>query len=320
MELQKTNSAAGPSVSSSVNCLADDTYFTTTEQFKDAMRESGIILTDEVIADGKIHRFHIDGDKPGSLNGWYVLYEDSLPAGAFGSWKLGISQTWCSKSSGRLSTSERRILRGQIVSARKQEVDQLLKTHTKAAARANSIWDKSRPVINHPYLKDKQVKAYGIRQNGSNLVIPLRDTTGALHSLQFIKPNGGKLLLSGGKKSGHFHLIGDPDDVLLVAEGYSTAATLYEATGYATAMAVDAGNLKPVGRVLRKKYPLVRIVFCADNDQYGEINTGINKATEAAKAVNGYVATPIFQDVTTKPTDFNDLQRLEDLNAIGKIA
>src|SRR5690554_5627604 len=41
------------------------------------------------IPDGQIHRFKVPGDKPGSHNGWYVLYLDGIASGAFGSWKAG---------------------------------------------------------------------------------------------------------------------------------------------------------------------------------------------------------------------------------------
>lgn len=41
------------------------------------------------VADGAIHRFHVPNDKPGTVNGWYVLYWDGIASAAFGSWKAG---------------------------------------------------------------------------------------------------------------------------------------------------------------------------------------------------------------------------------------
>lgn len=35
--------------------------------------------------DGRLHRYRIDGDRTGTLNGWYVLHSDHPPTGAFGS-------------------------------------------------------------------------------------------------------------------------------------------------------------------------------------------------------------------------------------------
>ncbi len=58
--------------------------------FRAAMTSKGIINDGVIIADGKLHRFHIEGDKPKNKNGWFVLYPDGLPSGAFGSWKSGV--------------------------------------------------------------------------------------------------------------------------------------------------------------------------------------------------------------------------------------
>ena len=47
------------------------------------------------------------------------------------------------------------------------------------------------------------------------------------------------------QKSGLWHMLGQPEGaaVVLVAEGYATAASLHEATGLPVAVAFDAGNL-----------------------------------------------------------------------------
>lgn len=41
------------------------------------------------VPDGNIHRFHVPGDKSGSLNGWYLLSTDPVAEGCFGSQKAG---------------------------------------------------------------------------------------------------------------------------------------------------------------------------------------------------------------------------------------
>src|SRR3546814_1166569 len=43
---------------------------------------------------GKIVRFRADGDKPGKRNAWAILYFDKRPAGAFGSYRMGLKQRW----------------------------------------------------------------------------------------------------------------------------------------------------------------------------------------------------------------------------------
>ena len=60
------------------------------------------------------------------------------------------------------------------------------------------------------------------------------------------------------------------------------------------------------------------LIVCADNDQWTEVNPGFTKATAAAREAKALFAIPSFQDTTTKPTDFNDLHRLEGLDAVRR--
>ena len=69
-----------------------------------------------------------------------------------------------------------------------------------------------------------------------------------------------------GGRAGSYFAIGKPAGVICIAEGFATAASIYESTAYATAAAFDAGNLKQVALELRKKFPDVRLIVCADND------------------------------------------------------
>ncbi|MBW4057080.1 MAG: DUF3987 domain-containing protein, partial [Proteobacteria bacterium] len=125
--------------------------------------------------------------------------------------------------------------------------------------------------------------------------------------------------IKGTAKQGNYFPIGKPkENTLLICEGYATGASLHEATGHAVAVAFDAGNLKLVAEALRIKYPALRLIICADNDQWGEANTGVIKGTEAARAVDGWLTIANIRDTTDKPTDFNDLHRLEGLEEIRR--
>ena len=77
------------------------------EQFREAMAAVGIVCAGDIIADGKIHRFHVEDDKPGKRNGWYCFFGDSIPAGSYGSWKLGHKYSWCSKETSAMTPQER---------------------------------------------------------------------------------------------------------------------------------------------------------------------------------------------------------------------
>ncbi|HKW29246.1 MAG TPA: DUF3631 domain-containing protein, partial [Verrucomicrobiae bacterium] len=107
-----------------------------------------------------------------------------------------------------------------------------------------------------------------------------------------------------------------PDSPLVIAEGFATAASIAEATGLATVAAMNAGNLPTVAKALREKFPEREIIIAADNDQFTDGNPGLAKARDAAFAIRAKLAVPAFKNVTTKPTDFNDLHKLEGLDFV----
>lgn len=268
-------------------------------QFMAALVESGLAMfKGEAIGDGDLHRYRVDGDKSGSLNGWYVLNLDGKPFGAFGSWKTGQSCTWTPSRPETMNPAERAELAARMESAKRAREVEQAKVRAEAAARALALWAKARPANNqHPYLARKRVQAYGVRVLGPSLVIPLRDVDGELHSLQFIAEDGRKTFLTGGRKRGCYFSIGRPGGDLCICEGYATAASIHEATGYATASAFDAGNLEPVARSLRGKFPRLRLILCADNDTETDGNPGLRYAEAAARAVRGFLAVPRFEEV-----------------------
>lgn len=187
-----------------------------------------------------------------------------------------------------------------------------------AAQVAELLLKSSTPApADHPYLTRKGVRPHGLRTDGVNLLIPMRDTSGKLHSLQRIAPDGDKRFQPGGRVKGCYFGIGKPDGVLIVCEGFATGASIHEATGQAVAMAFNAGNLVEVAQALHAKYPALRLILAADDDHQTSGNPGVTKATEAARAVGGLLATPRFpQGRGDKDTDFNDLHKLDGLDAV----
>ena len=168
-------------------------------EFQQAMADAGFPYPEIPIADGVIHRFHADGDSNGSKNAWYVFHGDGVPAGAFGSWKNGETHTWCAKRDGTLTESERAELRRRMDATRAERERQHAEEATSARGQAQAEWEAATVAGEHPYLTAKSVGAYGIRVDSSGqLVIPLRDTDGVIHSLQTISPDGRKLFLKGG--------------------------------------------------------------------------------------------------------------------------
>lgn len=257
--------------------------------FQITMAEAGLVSHDAIHANGRLHRLRAIGDK--HLNSWYVLYSDGVPSGAFGCWKRQISETWCMKTWRELTPAERAEHKRRMAAARKaREIeDQIIKQA--ARNKAAMIWQDSMPApYDHPYLVRKVVKSYGLRLSRGALVIPLRDSAGVLHSLQFLDGEGNKRFLSGGRKRGCYFGIGQHTGTICITEGYATGASVHEATGHAVAVAFDAGNLLPVAQAVREKFRDAEIILAADNDLQTPGNPGLTRAREAAAAVGGFVA------------------------------
>lgn len=288
-------------------------------EFSDAIIKAGINPPPDILADGTLHRFHVTGDRPRTENGWYCLFDDP-PAGAFGCWKRGISETWNGKPSETLTPPEKYALRAKMKAARAERERLQAEIHAETRRRATEIWKAAEPATaEHPYLQRKGIAPNGARLSRGSLVLPMRDTSGTLHGLQFIDQDGGKNYLTGTKKVGaYLALGGKPAGVLYVCEGYATGASIHEATGGAVAIAFDAGNLRPVAETLRAKFPGVQLIVCGDNDAWTEGNPGATKAREAAAAVGGLLAMPTFRNTAEQPTDYNDLARLQGLEEVRR--
>lgn len=223
----------------------------------------------------------------------------------------------------------------------------------RAALAAGSAWRKYVAEGESDYLVRKCVAPHGLRFSPSGngtVAVPMMDAAGKVWGLQLIRGKQrppGKLEKEywpkGLAKTGHYHLIGPiPRGVVLVAEGYATAATLHESSGLPVVVAFDAGNLQPVAEAIKKAYRGAKILVCADDDyiqkckacgestpvadpvcakcgeEHGQINPGVTAAKNAAHAVGGTVIVPAFtvDRAGKKLTDFNDLAALEGVAAV----
>jgi len=265
---------------------------------QDAMMAAGLtpVKAIDLHPDGRIHRYRVMNDKPGSTNGWYVLHAGIIAIGAFGSWKTSESHTWHETTSKPLTPTERAEIARHTEAAKQAHTQERESVQAAARAKAQRLWRMARPATNaHPYLTKKHISSYGLRQLHNMLLVPARDHGGALYSLQFIQPDGSKRFLTGGRTSGCYCAIGKIGDTLLLAEGFSTAATVHQATGYAAAACFSCGNMLAVAQALRGKFPDIRLILCADNDAHQPGNPGLTKARAAAQAVGGWLAVPTFE-------------------------
>jgi len=245
-----------------------------------------------LVYDGKIHRYHDSlNDKKGSADGWFKGCDngDGSFGGTVGHWRLGVKLNWSSRSRRQFTPEEKADYARKMAEARQREAEARERLQLQVAQKADALFRKSSPAkSNHPYLIRKGVKPHILRQLSQNLVIPLRDSSGFLWSLQFISPEGEKRFLSGGRTAGCYFSVGTlPTEMLLVCEGVATGLTLFEASGLPVACAMNAGNLLAVSVSLREKFPGVKLILCADADP-----VGMAKAQEAAEAVDGAVISP----------------------------
>jgi putative DNA primase/helicase len=267
-----------------------------------AMEAAGVGPAEPIasgLASGKLIRFNVKGDRPGRRNGWAVLHLDGRPAGAFGSYKAGVSERWRAGATERLSPVERRERRLAWEKVRADRNAAIAREWDSTAARATALHAAAgEPDPAHPYLVKKRITGEGMRQAGDALLVPMRDELGRVWNVQRIFANGDKRFLKGGRITGLYWLCGEPDAALCIGEGVGTMARVRGATGHAVVAAFAEKNLEPVSRLVAAQYPGLDLIVCADDDAHLvdhpniKRNVGLDAAHAAAAAVGARVAVP----------------------------
>lgn len=307
------------------------------------IRDGGLLVDGIEVDTTRPKRCRVDGGDH-EARGWYWLTTKHICGqpyivGAFGTYygndpgkraivirRDGVRVTVSAEE--RASIAARHAANMKRIKARRQD------EAARAAREAERIWRAYVPTGESDYLTRKGVAAHGLRYspsgNGTLAVPMLRGDR--IVGLQIIRGRGrGKKLEKqywpkGLEKVGAYHLLGRPSRgaTILVAEGYATAASIYEAMGFAlpVAVAFDAGSLRPVACTLSKTYRSAHILICADDDYRTAGNPGVGAARDAAEAVGGAWVAPAFsEDRPTDgkgPTDFNDLHLKEGLHVVRR--
>ena len=278
--------------------------------------------------DGRSHRFHWASRKTGSFKGELI-----------GPWCWAELSDW--KSGARLRYKspvkpEERLEFDTLCRQREAlRAAERLKRHQETAAVCQGEWEGAIQRGHTPYMERKQIRElYGARINPhlpAVLWVPARDAEGKLWSIQTIRPEKDedgqdKKMWTDGRVGGCFHTLGviNPKGLIYVCEGFATAASVHEATGAPTVCGFSASNLLAVSSALRLAYPDSTLVLAADNDQWTERNgkpwnPGFEYAVEAASGCGGKVVAPVFADLRSKPTDFNDLHVAEGLTRVKAV-
>jgi len=139
------------------------------DEFRDAMRSAGLEPPEVIKADGKLRRFASNG-KRGDGAGWYVLHGDGIPAGSFGDWRTGISETWRANIGRSLTPTEEAAHRAKVEGMRREREPAETRCKAEAATNAGAIWRKSRfKKFYFKRLSESDIAAYGLSDNGDSL-------------------------------------------------------------------------------------------------------------------------------------------------------
>jgi putative DNA primase/helicase len=276
----------------------------------------------DIIADDKRHYYRLSGDRPKALKAAYQLKvdDDGFAVGWVYNFRQAETHPFTSKSTRKATDEERAAWKAKSADAKKARETESKRIAEAAATKGKGIWSRADKTGTTPYLEGKGCDLNGARIWQGMVVVPMYGK-GGLTGLQFIGKEGEKRFLTGSAKEGAYFPIAsrvEPMTRILICEGYATACSLRRATGLPVVSAFDAGNLKPVAKALRAKYPDTEFVIAADNDAHTTKpdgtpwNPGIEKAQQAALAIGGArVIAPDFDDDQPDTlTDWDDFARV----------
>ena len=111
----------------------------------------------------------------------------------------------------------------------------------------------------HPYLTRKRIKQHTAIIDEGDLHIRIINNQGKVVGTQFIDESGKKKFNYGLDYKGCFHVVGGPiQDKCYIAEGFATAASVFEATGTPCVHALNASNITNVITALKEVKPETR--------------------------------------------------------------
>lgn len=246
------------------------------EQFKDALKDTGLQLKGEVITDGKMQRVPVEGDRGGATSGAYAYHEAGrTPGGFIQNYKTGEVVHW--KPEGKtqeLSAADRARQAAEATEQRKARDATRQSEHGTTAAAAQALWNESPDATaDNAYCKAKGIAnpvglrvvpdsvspetvAHGIKIaktakeakvlreadpanrvfKAGDLLIPGSDGEGKLWTLQSVNPYF-KSFMKGGRKAGLYTVTGADDPRKALAQDGDSPLVLAE--GYATADTVS---------------------------------------------------------------------------------
>ena len=274
-------------------------------EFVEFARRLGVhIAPDQRVADGRIRRADVDGDRVGKNDAAYLLREDGS------GWVTNF------KASGKpeyFRREEQEDLTPSVLAAlaAQREARQAEQIERNRLAVVDSVeqWESSRGAKDFPYLWEPRLDPAGLRQCRGRLLVPLLrfDAGGELGwaGMQRIDPappgtSPDKRFVPGTATSGSFAVIPirgsgveSPLDAfdavrnapqVVFCEGVGTALAIHQETGLPVIAAMSAQNLPEVARGLHDKLRGAVVVY-ADNDGDRAQYKGQVYAVRAARVI-----------------------------------
>ena len=287
--------------------------------------------------DGKKHRVGLEGHKNGNKDGEYKIFADNYPQGWLHDWRSGEYYFWKlydqDSSYKNMTPEEKQALAEQWEKEREIKKQEEASVRAHASRIAMMKWEAatSKGAISHPYAVRKGLTdVFCAKVLGSDLIIPLYDTSGAVVNIQTINTKGQKYFPANAPKAGNFSILhnslaisqspcsraecSDEKSNIIelplssrtwITEGYATGSTVASATGESVIVAIDAGNLLPVVKNIRRLWPETEFVIAADNDHKTSGNPGLSAALKVFEETGIPFVFPYFEK-DDEGTDWND--------------
>ena len=239
-------------------------------EFAELLRANGCMVAGKhPVMDGSKQRIKIEGDKPGEKSGFYVAHLDGHPAGYFKNNRTGCETRWKAKGYSFTDAQKAELKAQAAIKQQNRQAEQLALQQKVADALTQLLAVAPPADVDHPYLKDKQVRPGDLKtvpqyidhllgdgiiqiaQDGQqakvlreqhpdsivltagDLLLPAQDVDGQIWSVQTIQANGAKFFAAGSKKESHFHVAGKDNQELATTIHAVPAIVISE--GYATA-------------------------------------------------------------------------------------
>ena len=296
----------------------------------------------DIVWDGAFHRFPGAGKKDSNTSGWYKAFPDRKGA-VFGDHASVPKVHWKADRSSEPTKSMRAIWAEEDARRKKERAA----ASKKAIEEATVVWQNAvtalAQVLGHPYLKQKEIESCdrlrisreteldGWTLPAGILLIPMLVDKN-LVNLQRITRDGEKLYWPKAPASGASLMVGgkyfreDTTKTIYVCEGWATGWTIAQATKNVVVVAFSKDGLLPVTQRLQKQFSKAKFVIVADNDRWTTVqqkkgepgipNPGVIFARVAAEETGSAFVIPDFEDLTGRPTDFDDLRMREGMEIV----